>query len=410
MLATHDPLVELTGLSTMAKRKMLGATSASNREKGSLVEDIAAAMYRLPGFDVQTRVRVSPRGGVARKSERREVDVLITLTTPGLPMPVQMVVECKNEKEPIEPELIDAFAGKLDDIGIHRGFGLFVSTSRYTSGALRRAQKEGIRTLLLVTDPVDQLPDEIRRLIQPVVFVLPRIDEIRLASGIDLATDGSDAAFVLRHADGSNAGTVIDLVWAEWLRGKLPLQIGKLRMESIQTHGRGHVVAGLFSRIEALSADLTLEAHMIELPGAPTRHRLIDAASRQSDRERVEVMFRMRPATYDVMTTETETDLMALLRQRNPLNLPVVRVPIPRVKYETLLWPPSVGTASKLTLLGRAMKAGVLAGPAEIMREMHQPNLEAGFDPIWADYPALDLIPSPQGGTADAPADKPEVV
>jgi hypothetical protein len=80
----------------VARRGRTSDGAPSNREKGSFVEDVAAAMFRLPGFHVQTRVRVDPRGGVRKRSERREIDVLVTLDIPGLPVPIRIAIECKN--------------------------------------------------------------------------------------------------------------------------------------------------------------------------------------------------------------------------------------------------------------------------------------------------------------------------
>lgn len=380
----------------MAKRTRSGKQGQSNRDKGSLVEDVAAAMYRLPGFDVRTRIRLVPLGGVAKDSERPEIDVLITLAAPGLPVPVTFAIECKNEKAPIGPEFINAFAGKLDDVGIPRHFGLFVSTSRYSSGALRRAKKERIQTLLLVSDPADQLPEAIRQLVQPVVFVLLGVVQIYLEAGIGIPVERPEHADVLRLADGRYAGSVRDLVWAEWIRGNPSLVVGDQRMEALPTYGRGHRVDGVFARIAALSADVHLRGLMIEIPGAPERYRLIDAETKNLARERVQVKFEMKPATYSVSAADTEADLEALLRERNPMNLPVVRVRVPRIEYDAVFWPPSTSVVWKLVMIGRAHRAGRITDPRTLLREVERPDLSAAFEPVWPEYPALDLMPTAQ--------------
>ena len=187
----------------------------SNQEKGNLVEDIVTAMYDMPGFRAEPRVRLEPRGGAAKKSEWREIDVLITMDLPAAPVPVQFAVECKNEKGPVPPEYIGAFADRLHDVGIAPSLGLFVSTSRYSSGALRRAQQLGIRTLLLTTDVTDQLPEAIRSMVHPIVFLTPCIGKIHMRSGIGI--DTSEPLAAARH------------VFRTWLL-KLPLwadQIGR---------------------------------------------------------------------------------------------------------------------------------------------------------------------------------------
>src|SRR5579871_5450635 len=114
---------------------------SESARKGKLVEAIASKLYRTEGVRVRTRVMMPPaRGKGARK---REVDIVVE-PLEGVPGPT-FVIECKNEKRPIEAPAIDAFVGKLIYLGIDCSQALFVSRSRFTMGAIERAEDEGIR-------------------------------------------------------------------------------------------------------------------------------------------------------------------------------------------------------------------------------------------------------------------------
>lgn len=59
-----------------------------------------------------------------------------------------LTFECKDHARPVDVEVVDAFTGKLRDIGARRG--AIVSNSGYTKAALNMAEGLGIDTLVLV--------------------------------------------------------------------------------------------------------------------------------------------------------------------------------------------------------------------------------------------------------------------
>jgi len=73
---------------------------------------------------------------------------------------------------------LDAFVGKLDDIGVPRQSGIYVSTMGYTSGAIERAEDAGIRALTLHGLSVDRLTSEIIEVILSTVFLLAEIGSV----------------------------------------------------------------------------------------------------------------------------------------------------------------------------------------------------------------------------------------
>jgi len=120
------------------QRSPAGSTS---KQKGKLVERIAAMLHEGPDVKVERNVLLPPLNGDPKR--KREIDVLLTSYVAGYP--VRIAIECKNEAEKNDVEYIDAFVGKLDDVGIPHQHGIFISVSGYTvcfrlAGAFAKCQ------------------------------------------------------------------------------------------------------------------------------------------------------------------------------------------------------------------------------------------------------------------------------
>jgi Restriction endonuclease len=107
----------------------------STVSKGRMIEAIVASMHEGEGVKVERNVKLPPIGSQAPK---REIDVLLSAEICGYP--VRWAFECKNEKKRIGVLYIDAFVGKLQDVGIPPQFGIFVTTSDYSKGAIEQAK------------------------------------------------------------------------------------------------------------------------------------------------------------------------------------------------------------------------------------------------------------------------------
>jgi hypothetical protein len=125
-------------------RKKQDAPKGSTRAKGDVLEKIISEMHDVPGVKVERNVFLPARDGSGRT---REIDVLITSQVAGFP--VRIAIECKNENKPTGIAKIGEFIDKLNDIGLPVQLGIFVSTSRYESGAIQRAKAAGIKIFLL---------------------------------------------------------------------------------------------------------------------------------------------------------------------------------------------------------------------------------------------------------------------
>jgi hypothetical protein len=160
----------------MSKRKRVRkkhkAPEGSSRAKGDVVEEIAASMYQMPGVTVERNVFLPANDGSGRK---REIDVLLSSQVAG--HPVRIAIECKNQKKPIGPGDISEFVGKLLDVDIPPHQGIYISKSRYSSGASSQARSAGIQAFLLKELSPDSLLESVRQAFQSLIYLLASITD-----------------------------------------------------------------------------------------------------------------------------------------------------------------------------------------------------------------------------------------
>jgi hypothetical protein len=96
------------------------------REKGSELEDGVAGYFRSKGYDTQVRTKMRDRRDVFH-----EIDVLASKREDfGM---IQIAVECKSVRSPIDIKEVRNFNDKLSALGITKG--VFVSTGGFTTDA-----------------------------------------------------------------------------------------------------------------------------------------------------------------------------------------------------------------------------------------------------------------------------------
>src|SRR5258708_27238960 len=87
------------------------AQNLSSIDKGKIVERIVALMHKYPDTSVKVERNVHLPSILNKKSRKREIDVLLTREIAG--HTIQIAIECKNEKRPIDTPAIDTFIKKL---------------------------------------------------------------------------------------------------------------------------------------------------------------------------------------------------------------------------------------------------------------------------------------------------------
>lgn len=201
-----------------SKRSAASGVPTSNQIKGRVVEQLVAAMHNAPGVTVQKNVKLSPHH---RARQKREFDVLLTANVAGYPH--QIAIECKNEGSPIGVEKIDAFVGKLKDVGIRQG--VYVSATGYTRGAAERAVAEGIRPLVLTGITTDGLAREVEEALQSVVHLLLVVKNVSVTTETYSIEQPHELLFYYDR-DGTVCGSIYDLMYIAWRRGTPPSTIG----------------------------------------------------------------------------------------------------------------------------------------------------------------------------------------
>jgi len=188
--------------SSRPPKRGTAASSAPNIIKGKLVEQVVALLHEEPGIKIETNVKLPPSD--------REIDVLITGHVAGYP--VRIAISCKNERLPIKPNLINEFIGTLDEVGIPTEYGIFVCVNGYSSGALTRAQKAGIKTLVLRGLTKSRLTSEISKALQFNIYLLLIITNITGSDNGGIASyPGYEGQFlVFGNAKQEPYGTVLD--------------------------------------------------------------------------------------------------------------------------------------------------------------------------------------------------------
>lgn len=111
------------------------SAQVSMKEKGGELEDAIAGYFRSKGYDVQVRTKMRDRRDVFH-----EIDVLATKREDF--GNIQVAVECKHVRSPIDIKELRNFNDKLSALGLTKG--IFVSTGGFTTDAESHAASVNI--------------------------------------------------------------------------------------------------------------------------------------------------------------------------------------------------------------------------------------------------------------------------
>lgn len=173
--------------STKHHQRKLRTAGSPNRTKGRLLEAIVASMHDVPGAQIRQNVKLPVVG--SDMSRRSEIDVLIDGAVAGYP--IRIAIECKNEKAVVDTPKVNTFLAKLDDVGIPRQHGVLISIKGFTRGALERARKEGLRTLVLTGLTEERLAEVLHQAMQAVIHLWPVLEVWHVQNDVD-RIDGTE--------------------------------------------------------------------------------------------------------------------------------------------------------------------------------------------------------------------------
>lgn len=354
------------------------------RVKGQLIEDLVQRLHEHTDLLVQARVRMPTK---ANPKRHREIDVLATREMLGRSM--HLAFECKNYGKRIGVPKIDEFRGKLEAVGIPVQHGIVIASANgYTVDALERASELGLTLLVLDGLSDDRLAIVVHDAFQSIVYVLLSIEKIALTNSAPTAS--WDELLCLRGPSGELRGTVMDLVWAEWRNGRIPMTLGSHTL-SLRIPADWRWYVGGQERPTRAEVVVATTAFVLSLPGRATQVSLRDAQTGRLDRAQVAVEFGEDVSgTYRLSRASTEAELQALLQAEAKVHITLHRIPLPRIAYDCY-WPPSGRAIARLHRhnreLVRAEKYDIWNHPPTF-RELEGSDLAAVWDPIWLAHPA----------------------
>lgn len=352
--------------------------------KGRLIEDLVQRLHAGTELSVQARVRLPT---IRNPKHYREFDVLATGQMLGRPM--HLAFECKNYGKRIGVPKVDEFRGKLEAVGIPVQHGIMIASANgYTSDALARASELGISLLVLDGLTDDRLATVAYQAFQSVVYILLFIKKIAITNGVPKAS--WDDLLFLRDVYGNLQGSVMDLVWAQWRDGHIPLTLGEYDL-SLGIPRSWHWLVDGTDTPSTVAVKVQTVAYVHTVAGQAMRVTLRDAATGRLDRTHLSATFPEEVSgTLALVRANTEDELQTLLETPSKVHLTFQRIPLPRIAYD-MFWPPSERAIARLD---RHFRDLIRAGKYDVeqyklrFREIEGGDLGRIWDPIWSAHPA----------------------
>lgn len=358
-------------------QRKLEMAKSNSKEKGRLLESVVAALHRHPGVDVQQNVRLQVLNG----SRKREIDVLMTTTIAGYP--VRLAIECKNHRNRIGAPEIDAYLGKLQDIGIPSQLGIYVTVKGYTKGALERARKAGLRVLTLQGLSEDGLSARVADAIQSVVYLLPVISKMTVKNNAKTATPTESLSFFDKN--GNFVGTIPDLILQAWITGHIPSTIGTHSLDFQIPDGWVQRIGSLVEAPISISAEVLVQGNVIVMPGYAENYQLVDSESNEVEKFNTNLNFDTTQNQFPLHVFESEEDLEQFWDDRTePAKLIIGRIRLPRARLGNLYWPPSQRVMDSLNEMMKDPNHQNLDANAmqDLFAELEGGDLSSVWDPI----------------------------
>src|ERR1041384_4043373 len=220
-------------------RSKLARKGKQNIEKGRLLEQVAARMYASPFHKVTPNAELPPINRNPKLT--REIDVL--LESKVVTRPPKKAIECKNLNKKVGIERIDAFAGKLNDIGIAHEHGIYISPTGYTEDAIDRARPLNLQLLTLTGLTEDGLASVTADASQLKVFYIAKVQGITVTNNVEQIGNAGDL-LIFFDGNGNFCGTVADLIWNQWQAGMIPAEAGKYDINLIVPEGWRQIING----------------------------------------------------------------------------------------------------------------------------------------------------------------------
>jgi hypothetical protein len=325
-----------TAIGTVMRKKKLNR-SRKLEEKWRLVEQIVAAVFEAADVQVQRNVRlrsIRRRGG---RGGTREIDVLIMGRLAG--QKIHIPVECKHQNRKTDSSAIDAFIGKLLDVGLPTQPSIFVSTAGFTKPATERAQEVGMRPLILNGTDFTKTREKVLDAIQSHIFIACSLKQLKFQM-LEAAEPGTFRHIQFYDKAGSYRGSIADFLWEAWIRGVPPLVCGRYRYDLEIPEEWKFLADGKKNSIHNIKAEFQVVALTFQFRGETKTYNLIDALTKSPERQTVQVRFSPDSVGKTPKVFETEEALNEFLLAPAHANVTIGRIRLPKlVMNQGLLWP-----------------------------------------------------------------------
>jgi tetratricopeptide (TPR) repeat protein len=363
-----------------------------NTVKGRIAEEITARMYDAPLRNVERNAALPP---VNRDSKlTRDIDVL--LSSPIVSRRSERsAIECKNLDEKVDVEKIDAFVGKLQDVGIPYDHGIYVSTSGYTKDALDRAKPAGIKLLKLTGLTEDRLKSLESPVSQFSVFYLAQVTGFTVTNNVSVVTKSEELMTFYDETDKSR-GTVLDLIWNAWQEEEPKSEAGEHKLSLKPPAGWHQIIDGKSVPVLGVTATVHVWALALKFTGTSTDHSLIDVAEGKVEKRRINASFdipRDEKTVHSLNTFRTEAELKTFIGEPQGAKL-TIRTRLPRIQcMDAFFYPFSRRVAALLSEHMKDYKEGGADDlPALKLSEVEGSDLRAMWEPLDEGYPGK-IIP-----------------
>ena len=310
--------------------------------KGKLVELIVGNLHRIDGVEVEQNVLIPPKNGSPKR--RREVDVLVHSNVAGYPF--KIAIECKNYKKIIGVGLIDEFRGKLDDIGLSPQQGIYVTTRRFTKDAVDRAERLGIRLLLLSGLSEDRLTSEILKSVHSVIYLLCGIAKIDVKTDVENFIEAPELENTpiqfFCNEKGETSGVMPHEIWSRWVDRRLPIDLGDHVIELPTAPDWFLVVNHRLEKVTSVSVTIHVAANVTEFEGKATLHGLWNQPNNDLSRIGGSTSFTLKNEVKPIRTFHSEESLSEYITSLPHAVKSLERVLLPRIWSDCFYWPVSV--------------------------------------------------------------------
>lgn len=370
-----------------SRRKRASTKKLSSTDKGKIVERIVALMHKYPDTNVKVEQNVYLSPVLRKTGRKREIDVLLTRDIAG--HPVQIAIECKNEERPIDTPKIDAFAKKLQRIGVP--YGMYVSASGYTEDAIETAAMDGIKTFTLKDLTEEILYTSIVEAFHSIVYLFCQVVTVYI-------TTSSETYSLLQtpfyDKDGKQCGALGDLVWHRWMSEDPPLSLGAHELPLELPSDWNFVIADNVIPVTSMNAVIDVSGLFGSHRGQATGnfYSLVKASDDTVDRNMFEVKIDVSQSDYALTWVYSEDELHKLLERTETVQVHH-RIKLPRIVTAGIYWPPSKRVQKRINELMRAFEKGEIADPRPFnFEEMEGRSIRTAFEPIFCEgyHPNFD--------------------